>query len=389
MRRYLETHPWITFSAAGVNNLPPPTWMLLGEARALCEHMAGVPLPPVVAQDLYEVLLVKGAQASTAIEGNTLTEEQVRGVLRGTYSAPPSRAYQEREVHNVIEALQTITAGVRSGERPTITAELICEYNRLVLDGTDHEAEAVPGELRRHSVVVGGYRAAPAEDCAYLLGRLAEWLESDTFRSQEIEVRFALHVVAALCAHVYIAWIHPFGDGNGRTARLLEFAILARSAMFPLPAANLLANHYNLTGDRYYRELRVADTGGAIDGFVIYAVRGLVDGLREQSLRVRQEQTRVTWCNYVNEVLGDSPSSPTQQRRRAVVLAMDGGRSYTRQELTSLTPEVAGRYAKVGSKTLSRDINHLKQAGLIVQTPDGLQANMGTLAAFLLPTARY
>ncbi len=38
-----------------------------------------------------------------------------------------------------------------------------------------------------------------------------------------------------------MAWIHPFGDGNGRTARLLEFLILARCGMVPLPAAHLLS----------------------------------------------------------------------------------------------------------------------------------------------------
>ena len=71
----------------------------------------------------------------------------------------------------------------------------------------------MPGAVRTHSVVVGGYRGAPAEDCAHLLERLAEWLEGDTFRSDDQQVQFALHVAAAVCAHLYIAWIHPFGDG--------------------------------------------------------------------------------------------------------------------------------------------------------------------------------
>ena len=44
-------------------------------------------------------------------------------------------------------------------------------------------------------------------------------------------------LVRAMMAHLYLAWIHTFGDGNGRTARLLEFLILARSGKVPLPAA--------------------------------------------------------------------------------------------------------------------------------------------------------
>ena len=98
MRSYRESHPWITFEATDFNKLGPKSWMLLGEARSRCEHLTGAPLQPDVAKDLYRVALIKGAQATTAIEGNTLTEEQVEGILDGTFKAPPSRAYQEREV---------------------------------------------------------------------------------------------------------------------------------------------------------------------------------------------------------------------------------------------------------------------------------------------------
>ncbi len=69
-------------------------------------------------------------------------------------------------------------------------------------------------------------------------------------------MRFAVTVAKAVLAHLYIAWIHPFADGNGRTARLVEFQILAQSGLIPLPAANLLRDHYNKTRDRYYAELR-------------------------------------------------------------------------------------------------------------------------------------
>ena len=102
---YKITHPWITFEATDVNRVTPAEWMLLGEARSKCEHLAGVPLEPAVAQRLYIVTLVKGAVGTTAIEGNTLTEDQVLGIIEGSYKAPPSRQYQEQEVRNVIDAL--------------------------------------------------------------------------------------------------------------------------------------------------------------------------------------------------------------------------------------------------------------------------------------------
>ena len=360
--------------------------MLLGEARSKCEHLAGVPLQPAVAQQLFRAALVRGAQASTAIEGNTLTNEQVQGILDGTYSAPPSRAYQEREVRNILEALQDISYQIQTGRKPRITAALICDYNRQVLQGTDHPDEVIPGSIRTHSVVVGNYRGAPAEDCEYLLTRLSEWLESEDFRSGDLQVRFAGHVAAAVCAHLYTNWIHPFADGNGRTARLLEYAILARSGVVPFPAALLLSNHYNLTRDRYYRELETADRSGTITGFVRYAVQGLVSGLREQIELVTEQVLRVTWTNYIHTVLDESPATKGRDRRQALVQAMAPSETYTRHGLTDLARVATSHYAQVGPKTLSRDLNQLTDMGLVVKDASGWRANVDILAAFLPPT---
>ncbi len=387
MRRYLDSHPWITFSAADINSLDPKAWMLLGEARSKCEQLAGTPLRPSVARRLYEVTLVKGVRATTAIEGNTLTEEQVEGILRGTYRAPPSRAYQEREVRNVLDALTLISEQVLSGDPPAITSDMICELNRQVMEGTDHESHVVPGRVRDYSVVVAAYRGAPAEDCEHLLDRLAEWLEGDTFASDDPELRFVLAVAQAVYAHLYISWLHPFGDGNGRTARLLEFAILARSGMVPLPAANLMSNHYNLTRDRYYRELaessRTADTAR----FVAYAVQGLVDGIRDQIDEVREQQFSVTWHNHVHNKLAEFPSSPARERQRSLVLAMPSGIDMAKSELPGLTAALAALYARTGPRTLSRDLNRLRDAELVVRRPKGWRTNDAVISAFLPPTA--
>ena len=387
MRRYLETHPWITFKATDVNDLGPITWMLLGEARSKCEHLAGAPLQPDMAKQLYKVALVKGAQATTAIEGNTLTEKQVEGILEGTFRAPPSRAYQEREVRNVLDALQEIDDAVMGNSSPVITKELICEYNRRLLDGTQHDSQVLPGKVRDFSVVVSAYRGAPAEDCEYLLERLAEWLESDVFMSDDPELQFALVATCAMYAHLYIAWLHPFGDGNGRTARLLEFLILARSGLAPLPAAHLLSNHYNLTRDQYYSELgRASETGRSVD-FLTYAAQGLVDGLRDQIDQVRQHQLDVTWINYVHQVMNQYSPSQARDRQRAVVLAMPIDRDVTKDEIPMLTPELAALYATKGPRTLSRDLNKLSNSGLVHRHYGKWMSNHFIMKAFLPPVA--
>ena len=387
MRSYLKSHPWITFKATDINSLGPSIWMLLGEARSKCEHLAGTPLQPEVARSFYEVALIKGAQATTAIEGNTLTEDQVAGILRGTFRAPPSRAYQEREVKNVLEALTTISSEIMQGKLPTITTELICEFNRQVLEGTEYESHVVPGRIHEYSVGVPAYQGAPAEDCEYLVDRLAEWLESDTFRSENTEIGFALAVACAIYAHLYIAWLHPFGDGNGRTARLLEFFILARCGMIPLPATHLLSNHYNLTRDQYYRELAKASRTGETAGFLAYAMQGLVDGIRDQIELVLQQHFNVTWINFVHETMRQFPSSPARDRQRSLVLAMSSGIDTPKKELPGLSPKLAALYAKTGPRTLSRDLNRLRRVELVARGPKGWRSNDKIVRAFLPPIA--
>ena len=327
------------------------------------------------------------ASGRGAIEGNTLTEEQVSDILRGTFQAPPSRAYQAREVKNVLDALDAIAQQVLTGDLPRITPDLISDLNRQVLEGTDYEPPVVAGKVRYHSVVAASYRGAPAEDCHYLLERLSEWLDGDTFRSEDRAEQFALTVLSAIYAHLYLAWIHPYGDGNGRTARLLEFLILARSTMVPIPAANLLSNHYNLTRDKYYKELsRASQTSSAV-GFLSYATQGLLDGLRGQIEQVREQQLKVTWISYVHQVMGQFAPTVARDRQRSLVLALPSRVVVPKDEIPLLAPRLAAFYATTGPRTLSRDLNRLLELGLVVKHATGWQSNEAIIEAFRPPIA--
>ena len=388
MREYERTHPWIDFKATDVNDVQPRHWMLLGEARSKCQHLAGAPLQPDVADQLYKVTLIRGALATTAIEGNTLTEDQARGILDGSYQAPPSRQYQQQEVRNLIEALQNLNDRIVAGDNIELTSDLICKFNHQILKDTDLRPEVVPGEIRTESVVVGTYRAAPGEDCQYLLDRLVNWLNGDTFVHPDPEIQFALILAKAVYAHLYLAWIHPFGDGNGRTARLLEFAILASCGHVPVPAAHLLSNHYNLTRDRYYRELALASKPGQSTlGFLTYAIEGFIDGIREAIEMVRDHQLHVAWVNYVHERFGAMPNTKASSRQRLLVLAMPMTGVVPRVDLEGLTPKLAKLYAGAGPRVLSRDLNQLVKVGLLRRSGRGYRTRSAIVQAFLPPMA--
>jgi hypothetical protein len=99
-RKFSESHPWLTFNLNSLQQAGPMFWMLMGEAQSKIEHIAGTPLRPNVSEELHKLFPAKGAAATTAIEGNPLTEEQVRASLDKLFIAPPSQEYIQQEVNN-------------------------------------------------------------------------------------------------------------------------------------------------------------------------------------------------------------------------------------------------------------------------------------------------
>lgn len=381
-RTYLGTHPWINFRL-DLRAATSRFWMMIGEARSKCQHIAGVPLRPEIAQKLYLVYLSKGVHATTSIEGNTLSEDQVRQQVEGRLKLPSSQQYLADEVANIVQACNEIGKEVRTDPIIGITPGRMRRFNALVLKDARLDDGAVPGEFRKHSVGVMGYRGAPWDDCPYLIDRLCDWLNGSDFDSDDPEIKFALTMCKAVLAHLYIAWIHPFGDGNGRTARLVEFQILVQSGV-SYPAGHLLSNHYNKTRARYYAEL---DRSSKVDGgdiaFIDYAVQGFVDGLREQLDYIRDCQWRVTWENYVHDQFRDK-DTPACSRQKHLILDMPD-RPTPRKDLPSVSARVAREYLGRGEKTLTRDLNALAQMKLIRKVRKGFVPNRDLILAFLPP----
>lgn len=375
-RAYRDSHPHIEFGL-DLRRLSPATWVLLGEAKSKSLHVGRALLSPAAALELLEVYLAKGFLATTAIEGNTLSEEEVRRILDRTLELPPSRAYLEREIDNVLQAYNAAREEILAEPKLPFTVERLCEFNRMILDGLEMEKDVVPGHIRTHSVVVGPYRAAPAEDAKYLLERLCDWLNGAEFDAPEDkpELAAALAIIKAVLAHLYLAWIHPFGDGNGRTARLLELQILL-GAGFPVPTCQLLSNHYNLTRSDYYRQLALSsqDQDGVVS-FVHYAVRGFIDQLREQLDVIRKVQFEDRWEQFVYQRFGERRGD-TDNRRLHLVLDLSrayhqSGEPVAKRAIPELTPRLAVAYAAKTEKTLTRDLNAIKGLGLLRQEGQG------------------
>jgi len=382
-RKYQETHPWIDFRI-DLRQAAAEIWMLLGEARSKVARIAGSLLNPDVAREMHIVYLTKGVLATTAIEGNTLSEEEARRRIEGRLDLPPSREYLGREIDNVIAAYNEIKDELVAGVAPPMSRETIENYNRLILEDLELEDGVVGGEIPTHPVAVGGYLGAPREDCEFLLERLSEWLNGPDFapRSPGWEIPMAL--VKAIVAHLYIAWIHPFGDGNGRTARLMELRILLEAGV-PTPATHLLSNHYNQTRAEYYRQLRLASRGDTADvlPFIRYALQGFVDGLRDQLKMIRTQQFADRWEQYVYQQFGRTNSKARLRQRQLVLEMSKFDEPLPKAQLRRLSPGLVELYHGKTDKTLTRDVNAVVEMGLVKQRTGGYVPDRGVIEAFL------
>ncbi len=380
MRTYKTTHPWLTFEL-DLRGLEHGTWVDLGRAVADIDYIGQVPLIPEAARELHILYLAKGILATTAIEGNTLTEEEVLQHLQGELRLPPSREYLTQELDNILDACNLISDRIIDGGPSPLTPEMIKEYNRLVLRDLPLDEGVIPGEIREHSVVVGRYRGAPAEDCDYLLQRFCDWLNAIEFPG---EMKAVYSILIAIAAHLYFVWIHPFADGNGRTARLIEFHFLLQAG-FPTPVAHLLSNFYNQTRLEYYRQLDAASRKATMDDFIAYAVRGLVDQLTEQMQVIRDLHFDTVWRDYVYSRFRQHSAPSSRQRR--LVLDLGGVRKNDGwvevSMLPHLSPRLAEEYATKTRKTLTRDLNQLQEMDLIQRINGRVRANRGIIQAFL------
>jgi len=385
-REYQTSHPWITFKL-DVSRAPWTFWDHIGEARSKCRHLSRTPLPPDLARRMERVCLARGALATTAIEGNTLSEEQAVAAVEGNLHLPQGQRYLQQELENVIDAIASVEQEIYAGSRFDLTPERLRDLNRQVLAELETPDHVTPGELRTGSVVVGGaYRGAPAADCRHLVGAMCDWLGGPDYQGAgsgaDHAEDFMLALLKAVVAHVYIAWIHPFGDGNGRTARLVEFGILT-AAGIPSVAAHLLSNHYNATRSRYYRELdHASKSGGDLTRFLAYAIEGFVGELQQQLDEVHGWIVEAAWINHVQSIFSEAHTI-TARRQRDLVLALAADEYVPRAQISSLTPKLAESYAGKHAKTLTRDLNALSKLGLIERRPRGIRARREIMLSLL------
>ena len=191
----------------------------LNERRRLFRHL---PVDPTHADWLRRRAWVRTIHGTTRIEGNTLSDIEVDELLSGSVG----RNLPRREALEVLGTRQAVALVDELAPRSDVPLDegLIREVHRRVLDG--QSPLFTPGAYRKGENRVGGaageivFTTPPSGDVPELMHALSEWLIGHASSESP--------PVAAALAHLEFVAIHPFNDGNGRTARAISRLLLLR-----------------------------------------------------------------------------------------------------------------------------------------------------------------
>ncbi len=203
------------------------------------------PMPSGAVQKLREQFEIEMTYNSNAIEGNSLTLRETFLVLSEgiTIKGKPLKDHLEATNHK--EALDFLYDLTGHKKRSTISEHLIKSLHQLVTQNIEKEWA---GQYRNAPVRITGTVHQPpnALEISHLIGNLLRWVGIQQQKMHPVEL--------AAMFHHKLVHIHPFFDGNGRTARLLMNILLMQKGY---PLVIILKNDRK----RYYRVLQEADKG--------------------------------------------------------------------------------------------------------------------------------
>ena len=204
------------------------------------------PLPAAAVRRLNEQLTVQWIYNSNAIEGSTLTLKETQLILETGLTIGGKSLREHFEVINHKEAIEYVEA-LATGEAP-ITPFHVRQIHKLVLTRIDDE-EA--GQYRNLPVRITGTVHQPpgSWEVPRLMDEWGDWLNGPALALHSIE--------RAALAHYRLVAIHPFIDGNGRTARLVMNLLLMREGHPPTIIMRVNRR-------QYYRVLAQADEGNEV-----------------------------------------------------------------------------------------------------------------------------
>jgi Fic family protein len=353
--KYSLPHHWIFYRPTDILDV-------LAEAKAAVSTLKSLPYQRDWVEALQKVQLKREVAGTSRIEGAEFTDKELDAAIEQTPTELFTRS--QRQAHAAVLAYRWIATV--PDDRP-LSPELIQELHRLIVTGADDD-HCPPGRLReldqnvnfgipRHRGVEGG------AECQQAVQQLCQ-AANGPFRDHDPLIR-------ALAVHYHFAAMHPFLDGNGRTARALEALLLQRAGLKNI-AFIAMSNFYYEEKNGYLAALSEVRANEAdLTPFLRLGLRGISLQGRRLCEEIEIQLRKALFRNRMHELFGRlrSPRKRVIGRRQMEILELLLEAPLRMHELLNRVERSYGDL-KSASGAMLRDLGQLQDLGAIELFPD-------------------
>lgn len=304
-------------------------------------------LKPWVLDRLQETAVIEEAVFSSMIEGAFTTRDEAERMLKNTRQP---RNKSEQMVKNNYDALNYVLEHLH-GE---ITMETLIQIAGILTK--DASEKEVTGYRTGQGIVAGQeglvYTPPPGDRLPEMMDSLIKFMKTSS-----------LHPVLKACiAHFYFVYVHPFSDGNGRTARALSLMILLQAGFDffrTFPISGLVAKERG----KYYKAIRDAENADGDMTFFVDVYSGMLSrALEQMEHEVTYRLLAQQWMNRLDE------------SGKLNIRQLEGARWLLTNEKNQVTADAWKKKFQTVTETARQDLLLLCELGLLTRRMDGKRA---------------
>ena len=273
MIKYICPDNWIKYDPIAISQS-------LVDAKVAILSLQTIPYQRDWVESLQELELKREVAGTSRIEGADFTETELDAAMKETADELLTRS--QRQAHTALKAYKWI---IRIPDDNPIDEKLIKAIHRIIVTGADDD-HCPPGKIRQQDENVNfgspRHRGAPGGlECEQGLARFTKALQRE-YREHD-------PIIQALATHYHFAAMHPFLDGNGRTARVLEALLLQRAGLRDT-CFIAMSNYYYDEKTAYLKVLSECRSNNHdLTSFLNFALKGVEIQIKRLLSVVRKE----------------------------------------------------------------------------------------------------
>lgn len=317
--------------------------------EAAKEIIINAPLIPAWERSFREEALVRSVHFSTQIEGNEITLEDTKNLLKKN-ELDPKYSREVREVINYREAMDYVSDNFKYPTLLNITRDVLFDVHKILVSKIVPSDQA--GVYRKVNVNLInsktgeiGYSPPSFQEVPQLIEDMLTWGTSK-------EVYMISPIIKAGIIHYAISAIHPFTEGNGRTARVIATLSLFKDG-YDIKSFFSLDEYYAKDAERYYAKLRETDQTNDLTGWLEY----FSEGLAQELSKVKEKILNISKDVHLKNKFGQIPLNDRQIK----IL------SYIEEHGKIVNKDWRLLFPQVSDDTILRDIKYLLTRSVVVK----------------------